>query len=312
MMIYLQVNVLFYATLLILSMAIDLRPLKQFLALAESLHFHRASLECHVSPSTLSRTIKQLEEQLGVALFERDNRSVSLTAQGVKFKTYARETLSQWDIIHNDLLADAHELHGSLNIYCSVTASYSFLYDILKQFRPKYPGIEIKLHTGDPEPAIQRVLAEQEDLAIASRPDALPVGLAFQSIAISPLVFIAPIDFPLLDHSHHHSASELKDVPMIVQETGTARSRIDAWFLDSKIQPHIYAQVAGNEAIVSMVSLGFGVGVVPKIVLENSPLACNVRQIHTTPALEPYHVGLCVLKKKLKNPLIAAFWEEHI
>ncbi|WP_299735119.1 HTH-type transcriptional activator IlvY [uncultured Endozoicomonas sp.] len=287
----------------------DLRPLKQFLALAESLHFHRASLECHVSPSTLSRTIKQLEEQLGVALFERDNRSVSLTAQGQKFQSYAKDALSQWGIIHNELLNETQELQGSLSIYCSVTASYSFVYEILKQFRPKYPHIEIKLHTGDPEPAIQRVLSEQEDLAMAAKPDSLPVGLAFQPIAISPLVFIAPIKSSLPDHVYKQplTASALEGVPMIVQEKGVARKRLDVWFQAGNTKPKIYAQVAGNEAIVSMVSLGFGVGVVPAIVLENSPLAGSVQRLNATPELEPYHVGLCLLEKKLKNPLVHAF-----
>ncbi|MFK0570615.1 HTH-type transcriptional activator IlvY [Endozoicomonas sp.] len=290
----------------------DFRPLKQFLALSESLHFSRASLICHVSPSTLSRTIKQLEDQLGIALFERDNRSVSLTPEGKRFQVYAREALSQWDIIHNELMAGALELKGSLSMYCSVTASYSFLYDVLSQFRPKYPGIEIKLHTGDPEPAIQRVLTEQEDLAIAARPESLPTGLAFQQIAISPLVFIAPAASHLSGHLYRKqlSAEEFKGTPMILQEKGIARQRIDAWFQANNSKPEIYAQVAGNEAIVSMVSLGFGVGVVPEIVLNNSPLSDKISILNIQPELEPYDVGLCVLEKKLKNPLIDAFWTQ--
>ncbi len=293
-------------------MAIDLRPLKQFLALAESLHFNRASLICHVSPSTLSRSIKQLEEQLGVALFERDNRSVSLTPEGKRFQAYAREALSQWEIIHNELMAGARELHGSLSMYCSVTASYSFLYEILSQFRPRYPGIEIKLHTGDPEPAIQRVLTEQEDLAIAARPDSLPTGLAFQQIAVSPLLFIAPVNSQLPEYlfKKQLSVDDFQGIPMILQEKGIARQRLDSWFQAHGRAPKIYAQVAGNEAIVSMVSLGFGVGVVPEIVLNNSPLADNVQVLKVSPELKPYKVGLCVLEKKLRNPLIAALWNQ--
>src|SRR5690554_7851741 len=75
----------------------DIRPLKQFLTLADTLHFGRASELCHVSPSTLSRTIRQLEESLDVILFLRDNRHVVLTRQGQIFQQYARETLNQWE-----------------------------------------------------------------------------------------------------------------------------------------------------------------------------------------------------------------------
>lgn len=293
-------------------MAVDLRPLKQFMALAESLHFSRASDACHVSPSTLSRTIKQLEEQLGVSLFVRDNRSVTLTPEGDKFRHYARGALMQWEVIHNDLMSDARELRGSLSMYCSVTASYSFLYDILHQFRPRYPLIAIKLHTGDPELAIHRVLAEQDDVAIAARPDNLPTGLAFKQIALSPLVFIAPVHSLQLGSplTAPLSAEQWSDNPVIMPEQGVARRRLGQWFQEIGKKPNIYAQVAGNEAIVSMVSLGFGVGVVPEIVLNNSPLSDRVRILSITPDLKPYDVGFCVLETKLKNPLIRAFWSQ--
>ena len=89
-----------------------------------------------------------------------------------------------------------------------------------------------------------------------------------------------------------------------------ARKRIDRWFKEQAIKPLIYAQVAGNEAIVSMVSLGFGIGVVPKIVLENSPLANTVDILDIHPTLKAYEVGIITLEKKLKNPLVNAFWAQ--
>lgn len=70
---------------------------------------------------------------------------------------------------------------------------------------------------------------------------------------------------------------------MILSEKGIGRQRVDHWFSTKGIKPKIYAQVAGNEAIVSMVSLGFGVGVVPQIVLDNSPLSDKVKILNITP-----------------------------
>ncbi|OOV87121.1 HTH-type transcriptional activator IlvY [Oceanospirillum linum] len=290
----------------------DTRLLKHFLALSETLHFGRASEACHISSSALSRSIKQLEDSLGVSLFERDNRTVSLTQQGLKFQVYAREALSQWDMIRNALLEDAQELQGELSMYCSVTASYSFLHDILRRFRSRYPRIEIKLHTGAPEPAVHRVLNGDEDIAIAARPDNLSGALAFKSTGLSPLLFIAPTDDAVIAPQFAGDIEHVNwsDVPMILSEQGLARTRVDRWFSNKALKPNIYAQVAGNEAIVSMVSLGFGVGVVPKIVLENSPLANTVQVLPVTPTLPAFDVGVCVLKKKLKNPLIEAFWAQ--
>lgn len=288
----------------------DLRQLRQFVALAEALHFGRASVATHVSPSALSRSIRQLEDELGTPLFDRDNRSVALTRPGETFLAWAREVLTGWDEVRHTLQAQSGTLQGEVSLYCSVTASYSFLFELLSRLRRDHPRIEIKLHTGDPEDAIARVLAGHEDIAIGARPDALPAGLAFKPIARSGLVFIAAADDPRRAALARRRPDPgiWATTPMILPESGLARQRVDRWFRGLGVKPLVYAQVAGNEAIVSMVSLGFGVGVVPQIVLDNSPLADQVAVLRVSPALEAYEVGLFTLEKKLRSPLIAAFW----
>ena len=283
----------------------DARALKQFVNLADSLHFGRASEASHVSPSALSRSIQRIESELGVTLFARNNRSVSLTHAGSLFLNYARDSLGEWDAIRNTLMEESGELHGQISMYCSVTASYSFLFEILTRFRRDHPRIEIKLHTGDPEDAIARVLAGDEDIAIGARPKNLQAGLAFRPVAISPLVFIAALGGKMPPDAKAWAAC-----PMILPERGLARRRVDAWFRALGVQANIYAQVAGNEAIVSMVSLGFGVGVVPQIVLDNSPLEDTVQVLCVQPELEAYEVGLFTLEKKLASALIKAFWSQ--
>ena len=97
---------------------------------------------------------------------------------------------------------------------------------------------------------------------------------------------------------------------MIMSEEGPIRDHLNQWFSDIDTTPNIYAQVAGHEAIVSMVSLGFGIGVVPKIVLDNSPLKDKVSIMNNTPKLPSYDVGFCTLNKRLKSPIIKAFWSQ--
>lgn len=292
----------------------DARDLRLFLALADNLHFGRTSREQHISPSALSRSIKQLEDELGSALFLRDNRSVKLTREGQHFRDYAAETLRAWEALRQALRQDQDILRGELSLYCSVTASYSFLYDILSSFRTDHPHIEIKLHTGDPAKAVERVQEGREDIAIGARPDSLPTGIAFQPIARSDLRFIGPRHMLTLSEEQVRSptAETWRDVPMILSEEGLARTRIDRWLRRHGIRPRIYAQVSGNEAIVSMVSLGFGIGVVPQIVLDSSPLANHIRTYDIEPPLAPYDIGLFAVEKRLKEPLVSAFWNRRI
>lgn len=286
------------------------RTLQQFLSLAQTLHFGQASSACNISLSALSRNIRQLEDELGVRLFNRDNRSVALTEKGKLFEIYARDSLVSWHKIRHELTDSSGTLHGELSLYCSVTASHSILFDLLNRFRPSYPGIEIKLHTGDPEDAIPRVLAGEEDICIAAHPASLNRSLAFEAITVSPLLFIAPLNSgdPDIPHTVPPNDDQWTRIPMILSEGGIARTRVDSWFKARKITPRVYAQVSGNEAIVSMVSLGLGVGVVPKIVLDNSLLAKQIRILDVQPELEPYDIGLFTLKKSLNNPLVGAFW----
>lgn len=287
----------------------DISKLRLFTTLASTRHFGRAADSCHISPSTVSRSIKQLEEDLGVRLVERDSRSVSLTPQGQDFLVFAREVLQQWETFQDSMAASATELKGQISIYCSVTASYSFLFDILTDFRVAHPGIAIKLHTGDSAQAVERVLSGNEDIAIAAKPDNLPAGIDFKAITRSPLMFIAPRERAHWQNVDAATPLTLwQDIPMITSEEGIARERLDAWFGRRGIKPNIYAEVKGHEAIVSMVSLGFGVGVVPKIVVDNSPLADRVVAFEQQPDLGPYDVGLCVLQKRLKSPIVSAFW----
>lgn len=292
----------------------DLQQLRQFVHLAEALHFGRASAASNVSPSALSRSIRQLETEVGAVLFDRDNRSVTLTRQGETFLAWARDVLTGWDVVRHTVQEQSGDLQGEVSLYCSVTASYSFLFELLGKLRRDHPRIELKLHTGDPEHAIARVMAGSEDIAIGARPDALPPGLAFKPIARSRLVFIAPAREPRLRDlgRRRPDPQQWATTPMILPEGGLARQRADQWFRDLGVKPRIYAQVAGNEAIVSMVSLGFGVGVVPEIVLEASPLASQVSLLQVRPALAPYEVGLFALEKKLRSPLIGAFWAARL
>ena len=287
----------------------DTRELELFISLAETLHFGQAGERMHLSPSAVSRTLRRMEDELGQRLLERDKRSVRLTAAGEALHQYAQQQLMQWRSFADSLQPHYQLLHGEISLYCSVTATYSLLSKLLSSFRNRYPAIELKLHTGDQADAIERVMSGSEDLSIAALPERLPKRLRVQTLAQSPLLFIAPA-FPCL--VSELAAAEPLDwaqLPLIVSERGLARQQVDAWCRANGIKPNIYAQVSGHEAIVSMVGLGLGVGVVPELVLANSPQRATIRVLDVQPALAPFVVGLCVAGARLDNPLVKAFWD---
>jgi LysR family positive regulator for ilvC len=284
----------------------DIREIQFFQHLSETLHFGRTSRACHITPSALTRTVQRLEAEVGEQLFIRDNRSVALTPAGLLFKKYAEEALVRWQELQNQLAGDSL-LGGEISLYCSVTAAYSILPAILGRFRKEHPAIHLNLQTGDAAQALRKLQDNEADLTIAALPRKQPKGIACLPIIETPLVFIAPRNFPEIVIMAGN-AIDWARTPMILAEQGLSRQRINRWFTAKKIQPAIYAQVAGNEAILAMVSLGCGVGVVPQLVIEKSPMQNQIRILDVTPQLTPFSIGICTAKKNMALPKIQAFW----
>ncbi len=284
----------------------DLRNLKLFRHLSGTLHFARTSKACYITPSALTRVIQRIETDLGEKLFVRDNRSVELTPAGIAFKKYADDVLQRWDRLHDELSFD-EVLQGELSIYCSVTAAYGILPDMMAKYRKTYPDVRIHLETGDAAKALIKLSNQDADIVIAALPDVLSKDFVFQTLSQTPLIFIAPLQYPAVVIKTA-TGIDWEQTPLIIPDHGLGRDRIDQWFAKENFIPNIYSQVAGNEAIIVMVSLGFGIGLVPKMVLEESPFYNRVKILEKAPELPPFIIGLCTRKKNLVNPRVNALW----
>ena len=280
----------------------DFRSLQLFKHLATSLHFGDTAEAMYVSPSTLSRVIQRLEDELGCTLFKRDNRKVALTHSGHKLLSFSTQALKDWQQLKADLKEDTEALQGEISLFCSVTASQSHLPAILRQFRQQHPGVDIRLITGDPALSIEKIKQKQCDLAIAIHTPDLPTDLYFSPLDNVPLVLIAPREWRLTPFAQINWTQH----QVIMPEHGPTRRIAYHWFAEHGVRPNVYASVGGNEAIVSMVALECGIGFVPKVVLDHSSMASLVTQI-AVEDIEPYALGLCCLQDKQQEPLIDAF-----
>ncbi|MBE2894448.1 HTH-type transcriptional activator IlvY [Spirabiliibacterium falconis] len=287
----------------------EFQQLKLFLDLVHNQSFTQTAYQHHMSPSTLSRQIQRLEQELGQTLLLRDNRRVSLTHYGEEFITFAREQWQRWQAL-KVRFSTPDTLSGELRLFCSVTASYSHLPPILTAFRQRYPHIDITLTTGDPANAIAQVRSNLADLAIVGRPLHLPENIDFHYIGNIHLSLIAPRVACLSTRLLQSQPIDWRNIPFILPVAGPVRERIDLWFRQMQLlQPKIYACVAGHEGIVPMVALGCGVALLPDVVINNSPMRDQVSLLRLPTAIEPFELGVCVQKKQLKQPLVAAFWQ---
>jgi LysR family positive regulator for ilvC len=244
-----------------------------------------------------------MEQELGSRLFVRNNRSVSLTHAGEQLLEFCRMILPHWQQLKSELIRENSFLRGELRLFCSVTASQSHLPPLLNHFRQQFPKVELHLITGDPAEAISKVQNKEVDLAIAIHTPNFPIELHFSYLDQVNLVLIAAKQSGI----QRLSQVDWRKHAMVMPISGPSKRIVHHWFSEAGIRPRIYGSVAGNEAIVSMVALQCGLGIVPEIVLDHSVLNNQVNRI-ALPGIERYRVGLCCMQDRLSEPLLSALF----
>lgn len=287
----------------------NLKSLELFLQLASSQNFSQVAQCMHISPSALTRQIQKLEQEIGQILFIRDNRGVELTDAGRKLIPVATQITEEWKSYCNLTQGKETKLSGSLRLFCSVTASFSHLPTLLTNFRHTYPNIDLKLTTGDPASALDRLFSNEADIVISALPTPIPARLEYEVIGNISLSVIEPIETNSFSQEIRKKEPQWENVPFIIPATGVARERCDRWFRDMKIkQPSIYAQASGHEGVVSMVALGLGIGIAPDVVIDNSPTQDKVRRLNVKP-VNDFQLAICCQKSQRSMPVIKALWE---
>jgi LysR family positive regulator for ilvC len=293
------------------------RELDLFLHLAESLHFARSAKALHMSPSALTRAIQRLEQELGQPLLQRSKRRVALTRAGEIFRDHARAQLAGHARLLEALASETAAPTGELRIACTVTACYSVLPKLFARCRERYPGIHLQLSTSDAARSMQALEDDEVDLAVVPEPDRPAAELRFVRLAFTELSVIAPA---YASAPAHASAADLArrarlggshwdGLPVILPRRGLDRQRIDAWLAQQGARPEIYAEVDGNEAILALVALGCGCGVVPELVRKDSPLRGRIVGVEVKRPPRGYHVSLCAKARTLSRRTAAALWE---
>ena len=286
----------------------DFKSLQMFQHLCQSLHFGKTAEAFHVSPSTLSRAIQRMEDEIGSPLLHRDNRTVVLSSSGEQLQVFAEQQLEQWHLLKLSLDQKQAQLKGKLHIYCSVTAAYSHLPPLLDRFRQQHPLVEIMLTTGDAADALEQVQHQAVDFAIAAKPDNLSSSLYFHHLAQIPLTVIGPTIACSVQQQLQEKTIDWASIPIILPEHGSARKRFEQWYRKKQQgKPTIYATVSGHEALVSMVALGCGVGIAPKVVVDNSPVKNRVQYLPAVGEIAPFELGVCCLTQRKEQPLLKAF-----
>jgi DNA-binding transcriptional LysR family regulator len=239
---------------------LTLRQLRVFGAVARHLSFSRAAEELYLTQPAVSMQIKQLEDNIGLPLFEQLGKKIYLTDAGRELSQYSRSIAQQLKEMEEVLDQLKGLERGRLLVSVVSTAKY-FVPGLLARFQKMHPKVAASIYVANREHVLKHLADNEVDLAILGRP---PQGMDLQAEPImeNPLVCVAAPDHPLAKQKKI-SLSRLAQESFLVREAGSGtRNAMERFFSEHEIPLNRSMEMDTNEAIKAVVGAGLGLSVI--------------------------------------------------
>jgi DNA-binding transcriptional LysR family regulator len=277
---------------------IEIRQLRQFVAVAEELHFRRAAARLGMAQPPLSQAIQKLEKEVGAELLDRSQRRVRLTEAGIAFLAEARRTIVQAAHAVETARRAARGLVGSLRVTYVGAATYDFLPGLIRAYRTHYPDIELELMERTTAAQARAIQRGEADVGLVRPPVFDAEDLHCATVLRERLVVALPEDHRLVNET----AIELRDLAgedfiMFPAHEGPGfHARIVSACEAAGFSPRIVQRAVQMHAIVALVVAGLGVALVPASMRSLRQVGVVYREIGNSP--ETLHVDLAVMWRR--------------
>jgi LysR family transcriptional regulator, hca operon transcriptional activator len=262
----------------------ELRHLRYFIAVADELSFTRAALRLHTAQPSLSQQIRNLEDEVGTPLFERNRRKVELTEAGTVFLAEARLVVAQADRAVARARQVGQHAHATVTIGFVPAAEIRVFPAILPRLRLRFPDVNVDLRSLPTAEQEQALLRGDIDVAFMRRP-VHSSELKSEVVLTEPLVVVLPSAHPLAK-LERVPAAKLDGEPFISthpQFSGQVHSVAEAWFEAHQVHRKV-AQVATNILLnLNLVGMGLGYALLPAYVASLTSSAICTRPLEGEP-----------------------------
>lgn len=249
----------------------EIQQLRVFLAVAEELHFGRAAERLHLAQPPVSRTVRQLERDIGADLFIRSTRNVQLTAAGAALLAPAQEILAAAQQAKASALAAGRGEVGTVKLAYAGASTHVLVGMLARQVRKVHPGIEFRLNSQDfALPALARVLRGDVDISLG-RWDFVPAGVQTRVIVEEHLVMAVPASHRLASQEEVHLA-ELAGEPFVAlppHEASVLGDRLRRLSLGAGFDPDIVQRAPDLWTAMALVGAEVGCSLTVSSVAEN-------------------------------------------
>jgi LysR family carnitine catabolism transcriptional activator len=281
-------------------MYLTVRQLETLVAVADATSFSEAAAELGISQPSLSETIKRVEQELGVRVFERTTRSLSLTPDGEHAVAVAREAVRDFRLALESIADRTQGRRGRLTVAALPSVACTLLPSAIKAFSSRYPGIEVRVHDVLHERAVDMVLDGVADLALSIRP-AERAGLRFLELGSDGMHLLCGAGHALARHKQV-SWRALAPFPFIaLARTSSVRRLTDAAFTYCDLNPEPAFTVEQIPSAAALVEAGLGITALPALTLS----MFKGQKLTTRPLKQPEirrSVGVITLERRAPTP----------
>ncbi|WP_284978500.1 LysR substrate-binding domain-containing protein [Arthrobacter sp. fls2-241-R2A-200] len=245
----------------------ELRQLRYFLVVAEELHFGRAAERLHLTQPPLTVAIRRLERELGVQLFDRTTRRVTLTPAGEAFRHRVHGAVHELDEAADDVASVAAGMSGRIRLGFVSSASYTTVPEAIRRFREQRPRVELALSPLTSGEQIEQLLDGDLDLGLVRDPGEIP-GLRMDLVSTEDLTAVLPETHTLASRAEIQP-QDLEGEPMILFPYRLMPgfvARVLRLFEGLETSPQIVQQVVHQETVLGLVSAGLGISILPESV----------------------------------------------
>jgi len=287
-----------------MALTFNLNNLITFLAVAETLSFRRAAEQIHTSQSAVSARIGQLEDRLGVRLFHRTTRQVTLTDEGQQLFVVAKTAVEDMERVAESLRKKAALQSGELTIATVPSIGQTVLPTIMGEFHRRHPGVMLKLLDVDSRRCIEMMEAGVVDLAIVSDLEDRH-HTVFEPLFWDECFLVVPRTHPLGER-RSISLREAAQYPLMASPRGTTLWQIiERAFAACGATPVAHQETWNMSTLVRLVEEGFGMGIVPEICLGKLDVSrCTVLSLEERVGRM---IGVARLTDRSETPSSAAF-----
>ncbi|NWB11119.1 LysR family transcriptional regulator [Pseudomonas sp. D5002] len=252
---------------------IETRLLRQFVAVAEALHFHQAAERLHMAQPALSQAINRLEAKLGFALLQRDRRGVKLLPAGAAFLQTAYTVLGQLQQGIEQARQVSQGTAGTLTITSVSITGYPWLLDTLRQFRLAFPRVQLVIKEMPSANQAKALLSGDTDIAFLRYLPGQADNIESRLLLDEPILLALPADHP----NAEDAAIELKDFAgadfvFTPQALGSGyHHQLIALCEAAGFSPRVVQEADQLPTLIGLVACGFGVALVPQSIARSMP-----------------------------------------